>query len=155
MLEYFDHGHAALAEACQDEGSAAAEVAEVVVEGIHYVAHGQRAAGSDKAVGGKGLQGALPIEGGEEIETAGEEGVDSYHLAQQGLTEAVEVGVREVAVETVEFVVAYLGGDDVEDIDGSLAVDDVPLGGVVIVGDGRCGLLCDGADGVVPTGGKE
>lgn len=155
VFEYFNYGHTALAEAAQDEGAAVVVVAEVVVEGVNDVAHGQRAAGRDKAVGGEGLERALAVIGGVEVEVAREKGVDSFHLAQKGLADAVTVGVGEMAVKAVEFVIANFGRDDVEEVDRSLAVDDMPLAGVSIVRDGR-GSLKGGADCVVLlTGGKK
>ena len=71
---------------------------------------------------------------GEEIEVAGKDIVDAYHLAMEELADAVVVGVGIVAWEIVKGVVARFGGDDVEDVDGGVALSDVPLGGIGIIG---------------------
>ena len=133
-LEQVDDGNGPLAEAREDEGTATVEVLQIVVESLPNITQGQRHPPVDKAVGGEGLEGALAVVGGVEVEVAGEESVDARHLAEEKGSEGVVVGVGIVAGKTGDGVVARLGGDDIEDVDGALPVDDVPLGRVGVVG---------------------
>ena len=109
-------------------------VSKVIGEGFLDVGHGQGSAGKNEGVGGEGLEGALTVVGGEEIEVAGKDMVYAHHLAMEELPDAVVAGVGIVAREIVKGVVARFGGDDVEDVDGGIALSDVPLGGVGIIG---------------------
>ena len=109
-------------------------VSKVIGEGFLDVGHGQGSAGKNEGVGGEGLEGALTVVGGEEIEVAGKDMVYAHHLAMEELADAVVAGVGIVAREIVKGVVARLGGDDVEDVDGGIAMSDVPLGGIGIIG---------------------
>ena len=108
-------------------------VSKVIGEGFLDVGHGQGSAGKNEGVGGEGLEGALTVVGGEEIEVAGKDMVNTHHLAMEELADAVVAGVGIMAWEIVEGVVARFGGDNVEDVDGGIALSDVPLGGVGII----------------------
>ena len=107
---------------------------KVIGKGFLDVGHGQGSTGKNEGVGGEGLEGALTVVRGEEIEVAGKDIVDAYHLAMEELADAVVAGVGIVAWEIVKGVVARFGGDDVEDVDGGVALSDVPLGGIGIIG---------------------
>ena len=107
---------------------------KVIGEGSLDIGHGQGSAGKNEGVGGEGLEGALTVVGGEEIEVAGKDMVDAHHLAMEKLSDAVVAGVGIVAREIVKGVVARFGGDNVEDVDGGIALSDVPLGGIGIIG---------------------
>ena len=109
-------------------------MSKVIGEGFLNVGHGQGSAGKNEGVGGEGLEGALTVVGGEEIEVAGKDMVYAHHLAMEELPDAVVAGVGIMAWEIVEGVVARFGGDNVEDIDGGIALSDVPLGGIGIIG---------------------
>lgn len=123
-----------MAEASKDERTALVVVSKIVGEGFLDIGHGQGSAGKDEGVGGEGLEGALTVIRGEEIEVAGKDMVDAHHLAMEELADTVVAGVGIVAREIVVGVVARFGGDDVEDVDGCVALSDVPLGGVGIIG---------------------
>lgn len=134
LFEEVDNSRAALAEACQDERTPLVEVSEIVGKSLAPVGHGNGHAGGNKGVGGEGLQCTLTVVGGVVVEVAAKNLVYPHHLAVEQLPDAVVAGVGIVAGNTFNSIVARLGGDDIEDVDGGIALGDVPLGAVGIVG---------------------
>lgn len=135
VFDEVDNGHSPLAEAGQDEGTTVIVVGEVVGEGSLHIAQSQGDALRDEAVGSEGLEGALAVVGGEVVEAAAEKGVDTDHLTIEESADAVVVGVGKVAGDTCGTrVVACLGRDNIENVDGGVAVVDIPLCGVGING---------------------
>ena len=129
-----NHGKSPLTEARQDEWTPLVEVSEIVGKGLAPVGHGNGHAGGNKGVGGEGLQCTLAVVGGVVVKAAGKKLVDSSHLAEEELPDAVVAGVGIVAGNTFNSIVARLGGDDIEKVDWSIALGDIPLGAVGIVG---------------------
>lgn len=135
LAQQLEEDVCALAEACEDEGSSAVLVVEVVAEGASHVTEGQRQSCGGEAVALERLQGALAVVGCVVVQASADEGVDAEHLAVEWCAEAVDIGVGIVAhLSAGQLVVAGLGGDDVEDVGRCLTVGDVPLRGVAVVG---------------------
>lgn len=153
MFKQVDHSQRPLAETGEDEGSPLVETIEIVGKGAMHVSQSQRCAHGHKAVGGKGLEGALAVVGGVVVEVAAEDFVNAFHLAVEEGTDAVVVGVGIVAGKAGKGVVARFGGDDVEDVDRRGAVGDVPLRSIGIDGRRRDGGK--GSDALLPTAGDK
>ena len=134
LFEEVDDSYASLTEARQDEGTSLVEVSEIVGKGLAPVGHGNGHASGNKGIGGEGLQCTLTVVRGVVVKAAGKKLVDSSHLAEEELPDAIVAGVGIVAGNTFNSIVARLGGDDIEKVDWSIALGDIPLGAVGIVG---------------------
>ena len=126
-----------LAEAGKHERASLVLMLQVVGEGAAHVAQCKRQALAGKAVALERLQRALAVVGSVEVQASAQQRVDALHLAEHGQAQAVGIGVGIVAEGAVgRGIVARLGGDDVEDVGLALAVGDVPLRRLAVVGFG-------------------
>ncbi len=134
VLQQINNSHSPLTEASEDKRPAIVIVLQIIGKSLAHVAISQRHTGVDKAVAGVCLHSHLAVVGRVIVELTGQQAVHAHHLAVQQRADAVVASVGIMHGLAAQSVVVALGGDDIEHIHSCIAVGNVPLGSVTVVG---------------------